>query len=156
MIKYLLDKIIVGEIDLEDIEKMRKKTGKKLEKKKDIVKCDICENEFANKHDLKLHITKNHEDCILCESFFSNKAELKTHQINVHNEIKSPVSKKSKVKEGNDDDVSCIDNVSLTSPHPLQHNLLAKQLLCPSITTSEKEKAGICVRFIWVIFPVFT
>ena len=34
----------------------------------------------------------------------------KTHQINVHNEIKSPVSKKSKVKEGNDDNGSCIDN----------------------------------------------
>ena len=95
--------IIAGEINSGDIEKMKKKTCDKPEKKKSGVKCDICDDVFVNKHRFDLHMKKNHEIsnvCGLCDFTFINDEDLKEHKLSKHSEIRSPDPKKMKIKEG--------------------------------------------------------
>ena len=60
VVKYLLDGIISGDIDEEDIEKMRKKVVTKPGKKKTDHKCDLCEDSFTTIQGLKIHTTRIH------------------------------------------------------------------------------------------------
>ena len=108
VIRYLLDNIISGDVTMEDVENMRRKNTSKEEKKKNLkseFKCEICENSFATNQGLKTHVTRIHKDsgvCDLCELIIVEKETLEEHKQTIHNEIRSPVSKKIKMKEGKD------------------------------------------------------
>ena len=65
VVKYLLDNIISGDINAEDIQRMKKKTCNIEEKKKNEFKCETCQNNFASKQGLKSHVTKMHKSIIL-------------------------------------------------------------------------------------------
>ena len=84
---------------MENIEKMRKKSLNKEEKKKTVHTCDLCNNTFSSQQGLKVHINKIQMLCELCDSFLLNSNELEKHQIDTHSEIKSPDSKKMNMKE---------------------------------------------------------
>ena len=103
VIKYILDKVISGEIKKEDIDLMRKKSSNKTVKNK----CEFCKKEFVTYQELKLHITSNHKNmvvCILCESKFLDDEEFVKHNQKVHSEVRSPDSKRIKMKVVKDSD----------------------------------------------------
>ena len=58
VIKYLLDNMISGDIDKDNIELMRNKSVNKLEKKECENKCDVCKKKFKTNEGLKLHMTR--------------------------------------------------------------------------------------------------
>ena len=75
VIKYLLDNVISGDIDKDDIELMRKKSVSKSEKKECENKCNVCKKKFKTNKGLKLHMTRVHKTivaCVSCESNFLN------------------------------------------------------------------------------------
>ena len=54
-----------------------------------VVKCDICQKDFANKNNLKQHTMEQHElikpyQCKICQQSFTRNWLLKTHIKTVH------------------------------------------------------------------------
>ena len=77
VIKYPLDNVISGDIKIEDIDSMRKKSVSKANGKKCENRCSICKKEFVNNQGMKLHMTRIHKAsvaCVSCEENCMNKA----------------------------------------------------------------------------------
>ena len=105
VIKYLLDRIIAGNITEEEIVSFKKKSGNKAEEAEEAKEniCDSCENVFPTEHGLKVHRTRIHPidmklNCERCEKRFTTRNDLDKHQT-VHENISSPESKKIRVDE---------------------------------------------------------
>ena len=83
VIKYLVDGMIDGEIDIGDIEKMKIKSNESDMSLKSKHKCKTCGKVLKTLHGLNIHIGKSHgEDenkCKICKFYFKNKEDLKTH-----------------------------------------------------------------------------
>ena len=79
VIKFLLNKIISGNISNESILKFKTKTLKKVEEK-----CSVCGLSFTTANGLRLHIVKVHPTIVLiscdtCGKGFHSRADLENH-----------------------------------------------------------------------------
>ena len=61
VIRYLLDGMISGEVNHDDIEKMKIKK-QSVPKKIAVSKCEICAKTFANQQEFKVHMTEIHKE----------------------------------------------------------------------------------------------
>ena len=88
VIKYLLDKVISGEVQNEDIEKMKNKSGSKKGKKAYYHCCKSCGSKFETDQDLTVHMKTDHTEkkvvCSSCEDSFVTLEELEEHEQNEH------------------------------------------------------------------------
>ena len=88
VVKYLLDKIIAGELQNEDMEKMKNKAGSKIGKKVYHHCCKSCGSKFATDQDLIVHMKTDHTEkkvmCDSCENNFLTLEELEQHEKQKH------------------------------------------------------------------------
>ena len=88
VIKYLLDKVISGEVQNEDIEKMKNKSGSKKGKKAYYHCCKSCGSKFETDQDLTVHMKTDHTEkkvmCMMCENTFKTLEELEEHEQQDH------------------------------------------------------------------------
>ena len=99
VIKFLIDGIIEGSIEEENMEWYKVKSDLKMELKEPKM-CEICEKTFKSDKGIKIHM-KTHENyeknkCDLCENIFETKDKLEIHIKKVHTEFASPDAKKQK------------------------------------------------------------
>ena len=108
VVKYLLDGIISGDLQTEDLEKMKKKSGSKKGRKKYIYDCKNCGRKFKTEQDLTIHVKRDHteiqEECFICDKEFLTREHLKEHQKEEHKEHhKLKGDRKDLEKEDHDD-----------------------------------------------------
>ena len=65
------------------------KVGLSIETDDKYFKCAICDYKATTKDDLKNHEDKNHNWCWVCEKNFENKREFKVHHYTLHSKSKS-------------------------------------------------------------------
>ena len=126
VVKFLLDNIISGNFESEDIEKMRIKSLSKTDRKKSNEKINsscgvLCEEKFASTKQLnehkETHMEGNGIKCDKCDKQFWKQEEFKQHKQNVHDELSSPNTKKMKLKsEGDKNDEEEYDMMEIDDP----------------------------------------
>ena len=84
VVRYLLDKVISGELQNEDIENMKNKAGSKPGKKVYYHCCKSCGSKFETDQDLTVHMKTDHTEkkvrCDTCENNFVTLEELEKHE----------------------------------------------------------------------------
>ena len=100
VIKFLLDGLISGRIEEEQMEMYKIKSEQKLNTKSEI-KCETCGKILSTEQGLKIHRKRTHREerktcCEMCDKTFSSEEGLKEHIKDMHGEILSPVAKKPK------------------------------------------------------------
>ena len=97
VIKYLIDDIVVGKLNANDIERLKKSIN--LNSK--VSGCVVCGYSSQSLKDLQIHMSKVHKDgftCTKCDKVYNEMNELKSHQVETHNEkSSSPESKRRKI-----------------------------------------------------------
>ena len=100
VIKFLIDGLIDGSIEENDIEKYKIKEEKAGKIEIDLkINCCKCGKTFRSEKGLKLHITRAHRGsnmvhCDSCESVFETDSDLEKHIDIIHANCSSPVAKK--------------------------------------------------------------
>ena len=106
VIKYLLDGLIEGKIEEDDIGKFKLKNQRTIETKR-IINCEKCEKAFPTEQGLRLHMTRIHRGeekfCDLCRITLKTETDFKGHMELEHREILSPKPKKRRRDSAQED-----------------------------------------------------
>ena len=91
VIKYLIDGIIDGELNENDVNNFKLEQDEDLEKRK--LMCHLCGKSFKMKNGINIHMEKVHEimtniDCDMCEKRFYTESELEVHTEQEHSLFK--------------------------------------------------------------------
>ena len=123
VIKFLIDGLINGNIQEENIHNYKiktEKTGKKEDRNfiEQKVNCGECERKFKSDQGLKKHMTRFHsregEDvCDSCEKSFDSDKDLAKHNELIHGEILSPIAKKHKLSQ-EEMEIEVVEHIDVT------------------------------------------
>ena len=113
VVKFLLEKMISGDIEEKDLEKFRKPSGIKNKN------CTKSEKESDNQNKSQNHLDKKHSgdetyNCDFCDYICKSGSDMKIHTLGEHAEIASPSSKRMKKNCDNQGEVIKL-NVSTES-----------------------------------------
>ena len=110
ILKHLIDGVIEGKIEEQDIENLKRKRSQKIPKVLSVNKstegkkytCEFCEKVFSTLQGLNLHIGHIHKtemkyNCNICKQKFKNNAQLEQHIQTSHTISESPNSKKLRI-----------------------------------------------------------